>query len=76
MAVSIVRMHRMRELLTILTTVRGVCQSVCLSAARAVYAACHVIRCSLHQMILASCFLLIAMLASNVLFFNVLLKTK
>jgi len=57
----------MHEMLTILTDVRGVCLSVCLSvtrfesaAARAVYASCRVlgvIRCSLRQMPLASCYL-------------------
>jgi len=53
-------------MLTILTDVRGVCQSVCLSvtwlksaAARAVYATYRVrgfIRCSLRQIPLASCY--------------------
>jgi len=59
------RLHRMHEMLCILTDVRGVCLSVCLSvtrlksaAVRAVYAICRmrgVIRYSLCQMPLASC---------------------
>jgi len=57
----------MHEMLTILTDVRGVCLSVCLSVtrlklvtARAVYIACRVrgvILCSLRQMPLASCYM-------------------
>jgi len=30
----VIRLHRMHEMLTILTDVRGVCQSVCLSVTR------------------------------------------
>jgi len=48
----------MHEMLTILTDVHGVCQSVCHAAALAVYTTCcvrGVIRCSLCQMLLASC---------------------
>jgi len=46
----------MHEMLAILTDVRGVCLSVCLSAARAVYGVCRVrgvIRCRLRQMSMA-----------------------
>jgi len=52
----------MHEMLTIVTDVRGVCLSVTRlksAAARAAYAACSVrgvIRCSLRQMSLASCY--------------------
>jgi len=59
----IFRLHRMHETQTILSDVRGVCQSVRLSvtrlksaAARAVYAACSgVIRCGLRQITLTTC---------------------
>jgi len=58
----IFRLHRMHEMLIIVTDVCGVCLSVSLSvtllksvvcAVYAVCCACGVIRCSLHQMLLA-----------------------
>jgi len=48
---TLFRLHRMHEMLTIVTDVRGVCLSVCLSCGLN----SGVIRCSLRQMLLASC---------------------
>jgi len=66
----IVRLHRMHEMQTIITDDRGVCQSVC-HAAQLSSDACSVhgvIRCSLCQITLASCFLFYQNMLSDIEF--------
>jgi len=57
---TIIRLHRMHDMQTIVTDVRGVCQSVCPSVCRSrgltrLYCA-GIIRCSLCQITFAFCF--------------------
>jgi len=60
------RLHRMHEILTILTDVHSVCLSVCLSHTYAMCRVYGVIWCSLCQITLATCLFLLLWLPTNV----------